>query len=52
MKKTIEQTIDDHVMHLEKEIATWKYLQEHGCNDPFLAGRMQHESNKESYFKL
>ncbi len=35
MKKTIEQTIDDHVMHLKKEIVAWKYLQEHGCNDPF-----------------
>lgn len=35
MKKTIEQTIDDCIRHLIKEIAIWKHLQEHGCNDPF-----------------
>lgn len=35
MKKTIEETIDDCISRLIKEIAIWKHLQEYGCNDPF-----------------
>lgn len=35
MKKTTEQTIDDCISHLIKEIAIWKHIQEYGCNDPF-----------------
>lgn len=34
MKKTIEETIDDCISRLIKEIAIWKHLQEYGCNDP------------------
>ena len=35
MKKTTEQTIDDCISRLIKEIAIWEHLQEYGCNDPF-----------------
>lgn len=35
MKKTAEQTINDKAAYLNKEIARWKHIQEHGCNDPF-----------------
>lgn len=35
MKKTTEQTIDDCISRLIKEIAIWKHIQEYGCNDPF-----------------
>lgn len=35
MKKTTEQTIDDCISRIIKEIAIWKCLQEYGCNDPF-----------------
>ena len=34
MSKTMEETIDGCIRHLIKEIAIWKHLQEHGCNDP------------------
>lgn len=35
MKETPEQIINKCVNSIVKEIARWKYIQEHGCNDPF-----------------
>ncbi len=35
MKETPEQIISKCVNNIVREIASWKYMQEHGCNDPF-----------------
>lgn len=35
MKKTPEQLINDYVNYIFREVAIWKYIQDHGCNDPF-----------------
>lgn len=34
-KETPEQIINKCVNSIVKEIASWKYIQKYGCNDPF-----------------
>lgn len=35
MKETPEQIISKCVNNIVREIASWKYIQKYGCNDPF-----------------
>ena len=37
MKETPEQIVSKCVNNIVREIARWKCIQEHGCNDPFWA---------------
>ena len=34
-RKTPEQTLKECTYNIIREIAIWKHIQEHGCNDPF-----------------